>query len=231
MYTSTAKITFAGAGISAMAASSTNIAWNLRHLGIQTIGPDKMNQLRHVLFLRDMPTILAHMARHAAIMKPKFDAVQSVLTRELGGKGIARWTNPGGGYFVSLDTMDGCATEVIRRAARHEGVVLAIQGADGRTAYSRSKRGRRKDEERRLEVQRAMRDFCAAQHIWYENSETPAWATDPELARNRVGDGLHANARWHAHSAELIVGTIRNALNDAGHAEGRGGDAVADPVL
>ena len=119
-------------------------------------------------------------------------------------------------------------SEVIRRAARHEGVVLAIQGADGRTAYSRSKRGRRKDEERRLEVQRAMRDFCAAQHIWYENSETPAWATDPELARNRVGDGLHANARWHAHSAELIVGTIRNALEDAGHAEGRRGDAVAD---
>ena len=55
-------------------------------------------------------------------------------------------------------------------------------------------------------MQRAMRDFCAAQHIWYENSETPMWATDPELARNRVGDGLHANARWHAHSAELIVG-------------------------
>jgi len=128
MYTSTAKITFAGAGISAMAASSTNIAWNLRHLGIQTIGPDKMNQLRHVLFLRDMPTILAHMARHAAIMKPKFDAVQSVLTRELGGKGIARWTNPGGGYFVSLDTMDGCATEVIRRAAA-AGVSLTPAGS------------------------------------------------------------------------------------------------------
>ncbi len=128
MYTSTAKITFAGAGISAMAASAANIAWNLRHLGVQTIGPDKMNQLRHVLFLRDMPTTVAHMARHAAIMRPKFDAVQKVLARELGGKGIARWTNPGGGYFVSLDTMDGCAAEVIRRAAA-AGVSLTPAGS------------------------------------------------------------------------------------------------------
>ncbi len=127
-YASTAKITFAGAGVSAMAASRANVTWSLRHMGIQTIGPDKLNQLRHVQFLRDMPTILAHMARHAAIMKPKFDAVQAVLGRELGGRGVARWTNPAGGYFVSLDTMDGCATEVIRIAAE-AGVRLTPAGS------------------------------------------------------------------------------------------------------
>ncbi|NLD74591.1 MAG: aminotransferase class I/II-fold pyridoxal phosphate-dependent enzyme [Chloroflexi bacterium] len=128
MYASTAKITFAGAGVAAMAASPANVAWNLRVMGIQTIGPDKLNQLRHVLFLRDMPTILAHMRRHAELLRPKFEAVQRVLGRELAGKGIAEWTDPRGGYFVSLNTLDGCATDVIRMAAE-AGVSLTPAGS------------------------------------------------------------------------------------------------------
>ena len=95
---------------------------------IQTIGPDKLNQLRHVRYLRDMDGILAQMAKHAAIIGPKFDAVQEILTRELGGKGIAEWTQPRGGYFVSLDTMGGCAKEVIERAAQ-AGVRLTPAGS------------------------------------------------------------------------------------------------------
>ena len=128
MFASTAKITFAGAGVAAMAASPANTAWNLRHMGFQTIGPDKLNQLRHVLFLRDMPTILALMREHAKILAPKFAAVQRVLGRELGGKGIATWTDPRGGYFVSLDTLEGCAAEVIRRAGQ-AGVCLTPAGS------------------------------------------------------------------------------------------------------
>lgn len=128
IYGSTAKITFAGAGVAMMAGSRRNMDWTREHLSAQTIGPDKMNQLRHVRFLRDMPTIHAHMARHAALLRPKFDAVQRVLRRELGGKNVAWWTDPQGGYFVSLDTMDGCAKEVIQMAAQ-AGVRLTPAGS------------------------------------------------------------------------------------------------------
>jgi len=128
LYGSTAKITFAGAGVAVMGGSRANVEWAKGLMAMQTIGPDKINQLRHVLFLKDMDTILAHMGRHAAILRPKFDAVQRVLRRELAGKGVAWWTEPQGGYFVSLDTLDGCAKAVIDMAGR-AGVRLTPAGS------------------------------------------------------------------------------------------------------
>ncbi len=116
MFGSTSKITHAGAGVAVMAASETNIADHLKKLFYASIGPDKLNQLRHVRFFQSMDGILSHMDKHAAIVKPKFDAVESALSRRLGGKGVAAWTTPEGGYFVSLDVMDECASEAIRLA-------------------------------------------------------------------------------------------------------------------
>ncbi len=113
LFTSTSKISFAGAGVGVVAASPTNIRHLLGGLGIQTIGHDKLNQLRHVRFFKDAAGVAAHMRRHAAILRPKFDAVQSVLERELGGGGSTTWSRPLGGYFVSLDAPDGCAARVV----------------------------------------------------------------------------------------------------------------------
>ncbi len=117
VFASTSKITFPGGGIAALAASRTNIADQVKGLFAQTIGPDKINQLRHVRFLRDRAHIARHMQRHAAILKPKFDLVLAILERELGGLGIARWSKPLGGYFISLDTPPGCAARVVSLAA------------------------------------------------------------------------------------------------------------------
>jgi len=128
IFASTSKITFPGAGVAAMAASRVNIADQLKGLFAQTIGPDKINQLRHVRFLRDMSTIAAHMRAHAAILRPKFDLVLETLERELGGLGVADWSNPEGGYFVSLDTPPGCAARVVELAAA-AGVKLTNAGA------------------------------------------------------------------------------------------------------
>jgi DNA-binding transcriptional MocR family regulator len=128
VFASTSKISFAGAGIAAMAASPANIADAKKHLGLQTIGPDKVNQLRHVRFFKDFAGINAHMQRHAEILRPKFEAVTQIFERELGGKGIASWTKPRGGYFISLDTLDGCAAEVVR-LANDAGVKLTNAGA------------------------------------------------------------------------------------------------------
>ncbi len=128
LFASTSKITFAGAGISAFAASEANLKWYKGGLTYQTIGPDKVNQLRHVRFLRDLAGVQAHMRKHAAILKPKFDAVQAILEKELGGLGVATWSKPNGGYFVSVDTLDGCATEVVAMADA-AGVKLTKAGA------------------------------------------------------------------------------------------------------
>ncbi|MBM3187973.1 MAG: aminotransferase class I/II-fold pyridoxal phosphate-dependent enzyme [Chloroflexi bacterium] len=128
IFGSTSKVTFAGAGLAMMAGSVANTTRRKAEMSIQTIGPDKLNQLRHVRFLRDMDGIRAQMRKHAAILKPKFDAVDEILTRELAGKGVASWTKPKGGYFVSLDTLDGCAKEVIARAAK-AGVRLTPAGS------------------------------------------------------------------------------------------------------
>lgn len=128
VFASTSKISFAGAGIAAMAASPANVADAKKHLGFQTIGPDKVNQLRHVRFFGDFAGVERHMARHAEILRPKFEAVTEIFERELGGKGIATWTKPRGGYFISLDTLEGCAAEVVR-LANEAGVKLTQAGA------------------------------------------------------------------------------------------------------
>ena len=117
VFGSTSKVSFAGAGVAVMAGSAANVRHIKAGMAIQTIGPDKLNQLRHVRFFRDMAGIEAHMRKHAAILRPKFAAVEEVLTRELGGTGVATWSRPRGGYFVSLDTLDGCAKAVVAMAA------------------------------------------------------------------------------------------------------------------
>lgn len=128
LFSSTSKITHAGAGVGMMAASEKNLEWYLQHKGYSTIGPDKINQLRHYIFLQNMDRIHALMDRHAGIMTPKFRAVQDVLGRELGGTGLATWSDPEGGYFVSLNTRPGLAGKVVALAAE-AGVKLTPAGA------------------------------------------------------------------------------------------------------
>ena len=127
-FASTSKISYPGAGVAALAASEKNIADFKRHLNVQTIGPDKMNQLRHLALFKDINGLRQHMEKHKALVKPKFDCVQSVLESELAGLNIARWTRPKGGYFISLDIPDGYAKRVIELAAK-AGVALTNAGA------------------------------------------------------------------------------------------------------
>ena len=128
MFGSTSKISFAGAGLAIMAASQKNMQWVKNQMAFQTIGPDKLNQLRHTLFFKNMAGIEAHMKKHAAILKPKFGAVQNILNDELADKNIASWSAPQGGYFVSIDTLEGCAAAVIKKAA-DAGVKLTPAGS------------------------------------------------------------------------------------------------------
>ncbi|UCF96987.1 MAG: aminotransferase class I/II-fold pyridoxal phosphate-dependent enzyme [Spirochaetaceae bacterium] len=116
IFGSTSKVSFPGAGIALMGGSAGNMEWLRSRLFFQTIGPDKINMLRHVLYFGDMQGILDHMDKHARIIAPKFQAVQEILERELGGKGLAGWTRPQGGYFVSLETQPGKAAAVIALA-------------------------------------------------------------------------------------------------------------------
>ena len=125
---STSKITFPGAGISAIIASDNNIKMIKSRLNAQIISYDKMNQHRHVEFFGDANGVLEHMKKHAAILKPKFDIVIKTLNEELAGKGIASWFAPKGGYFISLDVMDGCAKRV-GELCKEAGVTLTSVGA------------------------------------------------------------------------------------------------------
>jgi DNA-binding transcriptional MocR family regulator len=127
-FASTSKITFAGSGVAAIAASAANLAWLKKGMNFQTIGPDKLNHLRHTKVLPDAASVAAHMQRHAALLRPKFAAVEDILARELGGTGTAEWSRPNGGYFVSVDTMDGCAAAVVAMADA-AGVKLTSAGA------------------------------------------------------------------------------------------------------
>lgn len=127
-FTSTSKVTFAGAGISAMAASEKNIKSAIEMMNAQIISHDKLNQLRHVLFLPTIGALEEHMAKHADIMRPKFEAVLDMLDKELGGLGIAEWTKPMGGYFIGFDAMDGCAKKIVSMCA-DAGVVMTDAGA------------------------------------------------------------------------------------------------------
>jgi DNA-binding transcriptional MocR family regulator len=128
VFGSTSKITTAGSGVGFLGASKTNVAWFLGLLAKRTIGPDKVNQLRHVLFLRDEEGLRAHMRRHRELIGPKFDAVDRILTEELGDSGLVSWTKPGGGYFISLTVPEGCAKETVR-LAKAAGIALTPAGA------------------------------------------------------------------------------------------------------
>lgn len=127
-FASTSKVTFPGSGVAAISTSTANIADIKKYLTLQTIGHDKINQLRHVKFLKDVDGVKAHMKKQADIIRPKFEAVLEVLDKELGGLGIATWTKPNGGYFISFETLDGCAKAVVGKC-KEAGVVMTGAGA------------------------------------------------------------------------------------------------------
>ena len=127
-FASTSKITFPGAGVAAMACSAANLAEAKRLCGAQMIGHDKLNQLRHARFLPDAAALREHMRAHAAILRPKFELVQRKLREGLGDTGIASWTDPRGGYFVSFDGLPGTAARTVA-LAKDAGVVLTGAGA------------------------------------------------------------------------------------------------------
>lgn len=127
-FCSTSKVSFPGSGVAAIATSANNLVDIKNQLKIQTIGHDKVNQLRHVRFYNDIHGLIEHMRKHAAILRPKFEAVIEILERELGGLEIGTWLKPKGGYFISFDTLDGCAKQVIARAKK-AGVTMTPAGA------------------------------------------------------------------------------------------------------
>lgn len=127
-FTSTSKISFPGSGIAAIATSKNNIEEIKKQMTIQTIGHDKVNQLRHVRFFKDLDGVKEHMRKHAEILRPKFEAVIETLERELGGLGIGQWVKPKGGYFISFDAMEGCAKAIVAKA-KEAGVVMTGAGA------------------------------------------------------------------------------------------------------
>ncbi|HZA73553.1 MAG TPA: aminotransferase [Propionibacteriaceae bacterium] len=139
LFASTSKITFAGAGVSFFAGSAANVAWYLKHLAKRTIGPDKVNHLRHVMYLQSSDRVLELMRSHRALLAPKFAQVTEILAKRLGEHGVATWTNPDGGYFVSLDVLDGTATRVVD-LARAAGI--ALTGAGAAFPYGRDPRDR-----------------------------------------------------------------------------------------
>jgi DNA-binding transcriptional MocR family regulator len=128
VFGSTSKITTAGSGVGFVGSSPANVKWLLGLLGKRTIGPDKVNQLRHAMFLRDEDGVRAHMRKHRELIAPKFEAVDKILTKELGDSGLATWTKPAGGYFISLSVPEGCAKEVVR-LAKGAGIALTPAGA------------------------------------------------------------------------------------------------------
>ncbi len=127
-FCSTSKVSFAGAGIAAMAASKANLEFIKKSMTVQTISYDKINQLRHVRYFKNLDGMLVHMKKHADIMRPKFEAVLEVLDKELSGLEIGEWTRPLGGYFISFDAMEGCAKAIVEKC-KEAGVVLTGAGA------------------------------------------------------------------------------------------------------
>lgn len=128
IFTSTSKITFPGAGVAVEAASPNNVAMLKGRMKYQTIGPDKLNQLRHARMFKTPDDIKEHMKRHADILRPKFESVTAELEKQLKGTGIARWTNPRGGYFISLYVLEGCAKRV-EQLCSGAGMILTPAGA------------------------------------------------------------------------------------------------------
>ncbi len=128
MFASTSKITYAGAGVAFLAASTATVAWYLGHLGNGSIGPDKVNHLRHVEFFGSPQGVREHMVKHREIIAPKFAEVDRVLTERLGGRGVATWNTPSGGYFVNLDVVPGIASRVVT-LAKEVGIALTPAGS------------------------------------------------------------------------------------------------------
>jgi DNA-binding transcriptional MocR family regulator len=142
VFASTSKVTFAGAGLAFFASSAANVRWYLARTTKRTIGPDKLNQLRHVRFLKDEAGLLRHMDAHRALIAPKFEAVIAALELRLGGTGVATWSKPEGGYFISVDVMEGTARQVVE-LAKVAGVALTPAGATwpgGRDPHDRTLR-------------------------------------------------------------------------------------------
>ena len=127
-FSSTSKISFPGSGIAAIAASTENLKAIREQMKIQTIGHDKVNQLRHARYFKDIHGMVQHMKKHADIMRPKFDAVLETLEREIGGLGIGSWLAPRGGYFISFDALPGCAKKIVAKA-KEAGLVMTDAGA------------------------------------------------------------------------------------------------------
>ena len=127
-FSSTSKISFPGSGVAAISASKANLDDLRTQLTIQTIGHDKLNQLRHVRYFKNIRGIEKQMEKHADIMRPKFEAVLDILERELGGLEVGTWTKPHGGYFISFDAMEGCAKAIVAKA-KDAGVVMTGAGA------------------------------------------------------------------------------------------------------
>lgn len=128
IFASTSKISFPGSGVSAVASSLKNIEFIESQMTIQTIGHDKINQLRHARYFKNIDGLNEHMKKHADILRPKFEAVVNTLEEELGGLGIGTWTKPNGGYFISFDAMEGCAKAIVAKC-KEAGVVLTNAGA------------------------------------------------------------------------------------------------------
>ncbi len=128
IFASTSKVTLAGAGLALFASSATNVRWYLARASKRTIGPDKLNQLRHLRFLRNVEGVHRHMDSHRALLAPKFDAVADALERHLASLGAARWTKPEGGYFITVDAADGTARRVVA-LAQEAGLALTPAGA------------------------------------------------------------------------------------------------------
>ena len=128
IFSSTSKVSFPGSGVSAIASSLENIDFIESQMTVQTIGHDKINQLRHARYFKNIDGMKEHMRKHADLMRPKFEAVLDVLEKELGGLGIGSWTKPYGGYFISFDAMDGCAKAIVAKC-KEAGVVLTGAGA------------------------------------------------------------------------------------------------------
>lgn len=127
-FCSTSKVSFAGGGIAGMAASNANLDYIREGMTVRTIGYDKVNQLRHVKYFKDINGIQEHMKKHAEIIRPKFEAVLQVLDKEIGGLGIGEWNKPVGGYFISFEAMEGCAKAIVAKC-KEAGVVMTGAGA------------------------------------------------------------------------------------------------------
>lgn len=128
IFASTSKVTFSGAGMSAMAASEANRDSIRAQMSIQTIGHDKIKQWVHVKYLKDMDGIRAHMAKHAALVRPRFEIVEEILAKEISPREIGSWIKPKGGYFICFESLEGCAKEIIAKA-KEAGVTLTAAGA------------------------------------------------------------------------------------------------------